>query len=282
MAVVSAGTDKRFRRAHVKPARQRAIASKQAWVAAKVLVLLLVVAFGAWRAVSLVAHARALQIGHLVVHGQERLASGEVLALVDGLRGQNILLVRLDTWRARLLTSPWVEDATLRRVLPATVDVLVKERKPMGIGRIGSALYLIDAHGVIIDEYGPAYADIDLPMIDGTAAAPGDGGALVDPARAAFAARVMASLSSRPDVAKRVSQIDVDDLHNAVVMLDGDTALLRLGDTGFVERLQQYLDLAPALRARMAGIDYVDLRFDERLYVRPAKAASTVAQVGRK
>ena len=30
--------------------------------------------------------------------------------------------------------------------------------------------------------------------------------------------------------------------------------------------------MVPALRERLSDIDYVDLRFDERLYVRPAKA----------
>jgi hypothetical protein len=30
------------------------------------------------------------------------------------------------------------------------------------------------------------------------------------------------------------------------------------------------VDLAPALRKSVPDIDYVDLRFDERLYVRPA------------
>ena len=279
MAAVSAATDKRFRRAHVKPARKRTFASRQYWLAMKVVVVLGLLAYGAWRGAALVAGTHALEVGHLVVRGHERLAAGEVLALVDGLRGQNILTVRLDAWRDRLLSSPWVEDATLRRVLPSTVEIAVKERRPMGIGRIGLALYLVDAHGVVIDEYGPAYADIDLPMIDGLAASPTDGGALVDQARAEFAARLMANLATRPDVAARVSQIDVNDLHNAVVILENDTALLRLGDTGFVERLQQYLDLAPALRERMAGIDYVDLRFDERMYVRPAR--STVAQVRR-
>jgi cell division septal protein FtsQ len=68
-----------------------------------------------------------------------------------------------------------------------------------------------------------------------------------------------------------VSQLDVSDLHDAVVILDDDTALLRLGDAQFVNRLQQYLDLAPAMRERLSDIDYVDLRFDERLYVRPTK-----------
>lgn len=272
MSAVATATDKRFRRAHVKPARKRSLAAKQAWTAARAVVLCGLVIYGGYRGIALVGDAQTLQIGHLVVRGHERLSAGEVLALVDGLRGQNILTVRLDDWRRRLLASPWVDGATIRRVLPSTVEITVHERRPMGIGRIGTALYLIDGKGVIVDEYGPAYADVDLPIIDGLGTSPQDGGSLVDPLRAEFAGRVIAALSVRPEVARRVSQIDVADLHDAVVILDGDTALLRIGDTDFVSRLQQYIDLAPALRERMAAIDYVDLRFDERLYVRPAKA----------
>jgi len=148
----------------------------------------------------------------------------------------------------------------------------------MGIGRLGTAMYLIDPKGVIIDEYGPAYADVDLPIIDGIAASPQDGGSIVDVARAEFAGRVIGAFAVRPEIAKRVSQIDVADLHDAVVILDGDAALLHLGDTEFAERLQQYIDLAPALHERLPGIDYVDLRFDERIYVRPPKAVAHAKQ----
>jgi len=45
---------------------------------------------------------------------------------------------------------------------------------------------------------------------------------------------------------------------------------VRVGTEQFVERLQSYVDLAPALRERVAAIDSVDLRFDQRVYVRPA------------
>jgi cell division septal protein FtsQ len=201
-----------------------------------------------------------------------------VVSLVEGLRSQNILTVRLDEWQGKLLSSPWVETATIRRVLPSTLEITVHERRPMGIGRIGTAMYLVDGKGVIIDEYGPAYADIDLPIIDGLAAPPQDDGAIVDATRAEFAGRVIGALAARPEIASRVSQIDVADLHDAVVILDADPALLRLGDTDFVARLQQYLDLAPALHERLSGIDYVDLRFDERLYVRPPKLPTLQAK----
>jgi cell division septal protein FtsQ len=158
-------------------------------------------------------------------------------------------------------------------VLPATVEVRIRERQPIAIGRVGSALYLVDAHGVVVDEYGPAYADLDLPMVDGLGTA-SRGKGVMDEARVALAGRVIAGLASRPDLLDKVSLIDVRNAHDAVVMLEGDTALLRLGEEDFAERLQQYLDLGDALRERVAAIDYVDLRFPERLYVRPARGAA--------
>ena len=186
----------------------------------------------------------------------------------------------LERWRQKLMSSPWVADAALRRELPGTLAVLVSERQPMAIGRIRDVLYLIDHQGAIIDEFGPNYADLDLPIVDGLATAE-DAGESVDGARAALAGRLMSELANRPTLAGQVSQIDVSDARNAVVMLKDDTALLRVGDARFAERLQSYLDLRPALRERMADIDYVDLRFDPRVYVRPqgrGRAAGTPAR----
>ena len=269
MSAVAAPSDKRFRRAHVKPGRKRTASWRHVWTVARVVVVFGLMAYGGWRATALVLGAPALKVARVTVRGNQRLATGEVLALVSGVRERNILTLSLAEWRERLMSSPWVEDAQLRRVLPATVEVQIQERRPIGIGRMGSGLYLVDARGVIVDEYGPNYADLDMPLIDGLASAPTDGTAAIDESRAWLAARLLAALHARPDLASRVSQIDVSDAHDAVVILEGDTAMLRLGDQDFVDRLQEYLDLGPALRERVAEIDYVDLRFGDRLYVRP-------------
>jgi cell division protein FtsQ len=272
MRALAAPADKRFRRAHIKPGRKRSASVRQAWLAVRILAVLGVAVYGGWRGTALVLGAPALQVSRITMRGNERLSSGEVLALLDGLRGRNILAVDLAVWQARLLASPWVAEARVRRILPSRIDVELTERHPIGIGRLSDTLYLVDATGVVIDEYGPNYADLDLPMIDGLAAVPGDAASAVDEMRAGLAARLIAALQPRPDLAERVSQIDVSDAHDAVVILEGDTALLRLGEDDFVDRLQGYLDVAPALRERVAQIDYVDLRFGERLYVRPVTA----------
>jgi cell division septal protein FtsQ len=168
------------------------------------------------------------------------------------------------------MKSPWVADVALRRVLPSTVEVFVSERRPMGLCRLGGTLYLVDPHGTLIDEFGPQYSEFDLPVIDGLVGSPNTGRPSIDDVRAELAARVIEALAVRKDIAQRISQIDVRDAHDAVVLLQDDPALLHLGEEKFLERVQSYVDLAPALRKSVPEIDYVDLRFDERLYVRPA------------
>jgi cell division septal protein FtsQ len=265
---VSAPADRRFRRAHVAPARKRSWRMSW-WTLARLGVLAVLVVFGMYRLVHVVLAADALRVSRITVHGNERMSRGEVLAILDGLRGRSMVTADLESWRQKLLNSPWVADAAIRRVLPGTLTVAISERRPMGIGRIRDVLYLIDQQGAIIDEFGPNYAELDLPIIDGLAAAPSTSGTLVDETRAALAARVMADLRQRPDLAGRISQIDVTDQRDAVVILKGDTALVRVGEERFVERIQSYVDLRPALRDRVPSIDYVDLRFGERVYVRP-------------
>jgi cell division protein FtsQ len=268
---VAAQTDRRFRRAHVKPGRRRR--SWQAMVRPVLVWSALAggLGYGVYRATSVAAHAHVLQVEKITVHGNERLSKGEVLAILNGLRGESLVWTDLDRWRKQLLASPWVRDAALRRSLPSTIEVAISERQPIGIGRINTDMYLVDERGVIIDQYGPQYADLDLPIIDGLSAAPGGGGSLTDDARADLAARVIAAVKSKPAIARRLSQVDVTDLHNASVILSGDHAIIQLGEDQFLTRLQSYLDLAPTLRERVADIDSVDLRFDDRIYVRPTK-----------
>ena len=277
---VRAPADKRFRRAQVKPARRRRSWATHGWRIVRVTAVLTIVLYGAYHGVALVLSAEALRITRITVSGNVRMSRGEVVALLDGLRGHNMMTADLDAWRTKLLASPWVGDAALRRVLPGTIAVAIGERQPMGIARLRGDLYLVDEEGIIVDQFGPNYAELDLPIIDGLASAPRDDGTLIDETRAALAARLLATLQSRPDLVKRISQVDVSDARDAVVILKDDTALVRLGDDAFVDRLQSYLDLAPTLRERVDGIDYVDLRFDERIYVKPVKGRRQAA--GRK
>lgn len=276
---VKVPAEKNFRRPRVKPGKKKAgSASQMPWRAARWLGAIVLVVYSGYRAFDLVVSASTLQVKRITVHGNVRVSAGEVRVLVDGLRGSSILTADLASYRRRLLESPWVADVALRRVLPSTVEVFVEERLPIGLCRLGRALYLVDGRGMIIDEFGPKYAEFDLPIIDGLVRTPGSGEPAIDERRAGLAARVIDALGQRPSLADRVSQIDVSDVHDAVVLLEDDPARLHLGEERFLERLELYADLAHAFRERFPEIDYVDLRFEDNVYVRPRGKSGRSAQ----
>ena len=272
MSPVAAPSDKRFRRAHVKPGRRRRWRSVL-WPLARYGAIAVLVMGGVYRAGIAIAHADALRIGHIEVRGNSQLSSAAIVGALRELRGENILRSDLAAWRLQLLASPWVKDAAMRRVLPSTVEVVVQEREPVGLGRIDGLLYLVGEDGVIIDQFGPKYTQFDLPIVDGLQASPKGAAPAADPVRAALAAQVILSLRSDPDVAGRLSQVDVTNVRNAGVILSGDPAMLYVGTDRFLPRVQSYLQLAEAMNERVPGIDAVDLRFDKSVFVQLAGKA---------
>jgi cell division protein FtsQ len=269
---VTAPADRRFRRSQIHATRRRRLRTRPFWRGLRAAILLAVLAFGGYWAAQAAVDLPWLRVRHIRVHGNQRVHDGEVLTLLDGLKGDSLLTSDLDRWRSRLFASAWVADATLRRRLPGTVDVEIRERVPMGIARVGTTLILMDAAGIAIDEYGPRYADCDLPIIDGLVGNPSSLPLEIDGARSHLVSRLMSELRTHPDLAQRVSQIDVKDAHDVHVILDGDSAVVRLGDTQFVERLESYVGLQAAIRAQVPDIDYVDLRFGKHVAVRPASS----------
>ena len=273
-AGVPAPADKRFRRSDPRSAGRRRL-GQLAWRLARWTAVVGVTVGGFTWLGTTVLGSPMFQVQRLVVRGHARLSTGDVEALVAGIRGEHIMRVDFDYYRRRLMDSPWVESASMWRVLPSTIEVRIVERSPLAIARVGQQLYLVDAHGVIIDEYGPQHRDFDLPIVDGLVVPASAGGPSVDPARLSLADRLLAAFESQPGLRDRLSQVDVSSPRDAVILLDDDPVLLHLGDTRFVERVQGYLELAPTLRDRLGAIDSVDLRFDERVYVRSRTGRET-------
>lgn len=268
---VSAPADRRFRRARVSPARRSP--SRRVWrKGLGIAVVLTAASYACAALVEVAAGSPALTVTRISVSGHSRVSAGDVHALLEGLEGSSLLTLDLASWRRTLLASPWIADADIRRVFPGAVAVVLSEREPAAIGRVDGALYVVDDSGTIIEEFGPNQADLDLPIVDGLATAR-SGALLLDEPRARLAARLLSALQPYPELAARVSQIDVTDVHGAVVVLKGDTAQVRVGTERFAERLRSYVELAPYLRERVPDIDYVDLRYGDRVYVRPQDAA---------
>jgi cell division protein FtsQ len=290
MAVkVKAPADKRFKRGRVKTPRKAA----RRWTSlirplVKWSVVLLLVGYATGRALALVTEAPALRISHVVVQGHRHLTPADVLSRVRMLDGQNIIRADLEAARRRLLGSPWIAEATLRRQLPATIEIEIEERRPVALARLArGGLQLVAKDGMVLGPVGAAAASFDLPIADGLApvagralSGPGVGfgvPARVDPERAGLVGRLVEALRREDGLLALVSEVDVTDVEDAVVLLGDDPARVHLGDEDFARRVRAYRDLAPTLLQHVDAIDSADVRYDGRVFVRPARGRPTAA-----
>ena len=132
------------------------------------------------------------------------------------------------------------------------------ERAPVGIARVGRRLYLVDGDGVLLDDYGPRFSALGLPIIDGLA---GRAGAApeVDRRRAALASRLIGQVSRHEELAGAFRRSTCGTRRTPSFSLAGPGAH-PLGAERFVERLSTYLDVAPTLGHR-CRTSMPDLRF---------------------
>ncbi len=87
---------------------------------------------------------------HVEVVGNKRL-SAQMVRDIAGVRlGDNSLDVSIAQMEQTLLTTPWVEAVSIKRVLPDTFVITVQERLPVFWVRKANVLYYADVQGKVI------------------------------------------------------------------------------------------------------------------------------------
>ncbi len=76
---------------------------------------------------------------------------------------RNIFFVPLEQRKKQLEQIPWVQSASVMRLLPNRLKIVVKERTPVAFVEVNSHIELIDANGVIMDLPAEAAGELLVP-----------------------------------------------------------------------------------------------------------------------
>ncbi len=101
----------------------------------------------------------------LVVTGADRLSEEQVIKQAKLNKGINILSVNLSIARKRLLAHPWIAEAEVSRELPSSINIRIKEQKPLAVLDLGRK-FMINANGEVFKEM-DASDPVNLPIISG-------------------------------------------------------------------------------------------------------------------
>jgi cell division protein FtsQ len=214
--------------------------------------------------------------------GNSELTRPELLAVFGSDIGRNLFYVPLAERQQELEQIPWVERATVMRILPNQIRVAVAERTPIAFAEVNGRIELADAAGVLLpmSPQEMAAKHYSFPVVTGINPS--------DPL-AARAARMqlyqhfLAALdASGQNISAQFSEIDLSDPNDvkATVATNGNGVLLYFGHEDFVARWQNYRAHIAQWRAQYPNLASADLRYNDEVVLKmenPPAAAQPAA-----
>jgi cell division protein FtsQ len=155
------------------------------------------------------------------IRGNSRISSREILEVADLVKEGNILALSIDAIEDDLFRNPWVEELSVKRILPGTLVIGVKEKVPAFWLLHEGKLHYADILGRIIAPLEPGKF-ASLPMLEVESGAEDATAALPDLLKSLKESRLplnVASLSWIRLSAARGMEIYIDD-RNLKISID--------------------------------------------------------------
>jgi len=195
-------------------------------------------------------------------------------------RNRSVLRVPLEARRNQLEQIPWVESASVQRILPNRVRVELTERTPIAFARNGNELALIDAHGVILDR--PRGEDLHFPVVTGVSE---------DLAREQREKRMQSFQEFMKDIdlvrggsSQNVSEVDLSNPKDLRVVMtglasavDSQAVTIHFGSSDFTGKYKMLVDNFTQWQANAGHVQSIDLQYSRQVVVNPDGNAGTAA-----
>ena len=211
--------------------------------------------------------------------GLAEVTRAEMLPVFGEDIGRNIFFVPLAERRRQLEVIPWVERATVMRLLPDQIRVDIVERQPVAFTRLGRQVGLVDSSGALLAMPAAMMAQhhYSFPVVTG-----------IDPrepllsrkARMATYARLLSELDAgNQHLSEQISEIDLTDPEDARVLMpeQGADILAHFGEDHFMERYQRYKAHIAEWRQQYPRLAAVDLRYEQQVVLQMQPGAGAVA-----
>jgi len=213
-----------------------------------------------------------LKPDQIEVNGNRIVSREAVLQQFVHDRNRSVLQVPLEARRSQLEQIPWVESASVQRILPNRLRVELIERTPVAFARSGNELALIDAHGVILDR--PRGEELHFPIVTGVSEdLPRDQREKRMQTYAEFMKDVDLVRSGSSD---RVSEVDMSipkDLRVVMTGLananDSQAVTIHFGSSEFTGKFKMLVDNFSQWQANAGHVQSIDLQYSRQVVVNP-------------
>ncbi|MGA8090563.1 MAG: FtsQ-type POTRA domain-containing protein [Terracidiphilus sp.] len=245
-----------------------------------VIAVFSVFAVSAYALRNFLEHDARFRIGgtsNIQATGLSQVSRAELLPVFGEDIGRNIFFVPLAERRKQLEQIPWIEHATVMRLLPDQIRITVTERNPVAFLRQGSQVGLVDANGVLLAEPPAMMAQhhYSFPVVTGIESRDAIASRR---ARMEVYQRLVSELDSNGQhLSDQISEIDLSDPEDARVLMpaQGTDILAHFGSDHFLERFQRYKAHIAEWRQQYPKLAEVDLRYEQQVVLQMAGHSNT-------
>ena len=205
-------------------------------------------------------------VREVVVSGNQHATAANLVSLSQLHRGQTIFSVPATLIRSRLEEHPWVKKASVRRVFPHTIQLVIEERQVIAWSQHPSENTQISVGegGVIVERDESVTSSLELI---GAKLSGWEYGDRVEDARVAVLLIELQGTVCQLGV----RSVDVTDLHSIELILENDTRVL-LGDIAETQdRLVALSALCRSREIQMDRYEQIDVRFGGEATLVPRK-----------
>jgi len=204
-------------------------------------------------------------LARIEIVGAERSSAETVRSALAQILGRNIFELDLRKIGTIAKQDRWVRSASVKRVLPDKIRIKLSERTPCVQALIGGMAYLVDTSGFVIGQTGVGTAD-DLPVLTGLSGLEAE--ELIGALRRGVDLLAELSLTSE-QFTQLISELDIRRKDRIVVSTidPGPRLLLDPGRVG--RNIPRYLALRDEIGRRIGPLEYVDLRWQDHISVKP-------------
>ncbi len=201
------------------------------------------------------------------IMGNSQVTRPELLSVFGSDLGRNIFFIPLGARRASLEELPWVEHATVMRLMPDQLRVAIVERTPVAFIRQGNTIDLVDAHGVLLHLPPAAMAakHYSFPVVTGISV---NDSLPVRAARMHLYQQFISDLDSGgAKVSTQLSEVDLSDPEDlwALMPAQGSDIQVHFGDSDFLARYRSYQEHLPEWRQQYPHLASVDMRYENQV-----------------
>ena len=208
-------------------------------------------------------------VKQIEITGAKHTPRASLASVTSAYTGTNLFKIDIARVQNDLRGLSWVSRIDIEKKLPDTLRINVTERTPVALVRNGERIQYVDEHGVTFAELSPEVGDDDLPLISNA-----DGAEL---ARAV--AFVRALRTGDPLLYSRVSEVH-PIAPRGFALFDRELGALVYANADDVSSKWRGLySIAKAEHLGRGAIEYADLRFADRIVVKPVHPITSAAAV---